>query len=220
MQKDLGRREKLATAKGLVWYPAETDVSIRPGLFYHAKEDDQVKSPQQLLDIYFSSVGYNSVLLLNIPPNKEGLLSANDVKSLQGFSVLLKNTFAVNLAKDATINCSNGINTNALLDQSYTTYFSTKGKDTVTTIDFTLPVPKTVDVVLLQENIRVCQRVEKFVLEYKDGTAWKQLAEGSTIGYKRLIRFTPVTVKEIRLRILSSRLNPTLSSFGLYKLDR
>lgn len=220
IQKDLGSREKLANAKGLVWYPAETDVSIRPGWFYHAKEDDQVKSPQQLLDIYFSSVGYNSVLLLNIPPNKEGLLSASDVKSLEGFSALLKKTFTNNLAKGATVKCSNGINTNALLDQSYTTYFTTKGKDTSTIIEFTLPAVKTVDVLSVQENIRVGQRVEQFVFEYKDGEEWKPLAQGSTIGYKRLLKFKPVTVKQVRLRILSSRLNPTLSSFGLYKLAK
>jgi alpha-L-fucosidase len=218
MQKDLGSREKIKEAKGLVWYPAETDVSIRPGWFYHAKEDDKVKSPQRLLDIYFSSVGYNSVLLLNIPPNKEGLLSASDVKSLEGFSVLLKKTFANNLAKGATVKCSNGIHANALLDQSYTTYFTTKGKDTTTVIEFTFPSAKTFDVLSLQENISIGQRVEKFVFEYKDGEEWKPIAEGSTIGYKRLLKFNAVTAKEVRLRILSSRLNPTLSAFGLYKL--
>lgn len=218
MQKDLGSREKIKDAKALVWYPAETDVSIRPGWFYHAKEDDKVKSPQRLLDIYFSSVGYNSVLLLNIPPNKEGLLSASDVKSLEGFSALLKKTFANNLVKGAAIKCSNGINTNALIDQSYETFFTTKGKDTTTTIEFTLPAAKTFDVLSLQENISIGQRVEKFVLEYKDGTEWKQIAEGSTVGYKRLLKFNAVTAKQIRLHILSSRLNPTLSSFGIYKL--
>lgn len=218
MQKDLGSRDKIKDAKGLIWYPAETDVSIRPGWFYHAKEDDQVKSPQRLLDIYFSSVGYNSVLLLNIPPNKEGLLSASDVKSLEGFSALLKKTFANNLAKGATLKCSNGININALLDQSYSTYFTTKANDTTTTITFTFPVAKTFNVLSVQENINVGQRVEKFVLEYKDGEDWKQLAEGSTIGYKRLLKINTVTASEVRLRILSSRLNPTLSAFGLYKL--
>jgi alpha-L-fucosidase len=218
MQKDLGSREKIKEAKGLVWYPAETDVSIRPGWFYHAKEDEQVKSPQRLLDIYFSSVGYNSVLLLNIPPNKEGLLSASDVKSLEGFSVLLKKTFANNLAKGATVKCSNGVNLNALLDQSFTTYFTTKAKDTTAVIEFTLPSAKTFDVLSLQENIGIGQRVEKFVFEYKDGEEWKLIAEGSTIGYKRLLKFNAVTAKQVRLRILSSRLNPTLSAFGLYKL--
>ena len=71
MGEDLGSRDKIRNARGLVWYPAETDVSIRPGWFYHVKEDSQVKSPEKLLDIYFSPVGYNSVMLLNIPPEKK-----------------------------------------------------------------------------------------------------------------------------------------------------
>jgi alpha-L-fucosidase len=218
MQKDLGSREKIKNAKGLIWYPAETDVSIRPGWFYHSKEDDKVKSPQRLLDIYFSSVGYNSVLLLNIPPNKEGLLSPSDVKNLEGFGVLLRKTFANNLAKGSIVKCSNGINTAALLDQSYSTYFTTKGNDTTTTVEFTFASAKTFDVLSLQENISIGQRVEHFVFEYKEGDEWKQIVEGSTIGYKRLLKFSPVSAKQVRLRILSSRSKPTLSSFGLYKL--
>lgn len=225
MGKDLGSREKILSAKGLVWYPAETDVSIRPGWFYHAKEDDKVKSPEKLLDIYFSSVGYNSVLLLNIPPDKRGLLADSDVKNLKGFRQLLDKTFKNNLAKGAIIKSGNGVNTKALLDGKYSTYFTTKTKDTSTIIELTLPAAKTFDVVSLQENIAIGQRIEKFVLEYKDGNdpiaiGWKQLAQGTTVGYKRLIRFKEITAKEIRLRIISSRLNPTLSEFGLYKLAK
>ena len=220
MGEDLGSREKIKNAKGLVWYPAETDVSIRPGWFYHAKEDNEVKSPEKLLDIYFSSVGYNSVLLLNIPPDKRGLLADSDVKNLKGFRQLLDKTFSNNLARGAIIKSVNGINTKALLDRKYDTYFTTKVKDTTTTIELTLPAAKTFDVLSLQENIAVGQRIESFVLEYKNGNKWKQLAEGTTVGYKRLIRFKEVTAKQIRLRILSSRLNPTLSEFGLYKLAK
>lgn len=220
MGKDLGSREKIRNAKGLVWYPAETDVSIRPGWFYHAKEDDEVKTPEKLLDIYFSSVGYNSVLLLNIPPDKRGLLSDSDLASLKGFRRLLDQTFKKNLANGATIKSVNGVNTKALLDGKYDTWFTTRSKDTATTIELLLPKAQTVDVVSLQENISIGQRIEKFVVEYKEGNEWKQLAEGSTVGYKRLIRFPEVAAKQFRLRILSSRLNPTLSQFGLYKLAK
>lgn len=219
-EKDLGSREKIRNAKGLVWFPAETDVSIRPGWYYHAKEDDKVKTPEKLLDIYFSSVGYNSVLLLNVPPDKRGLLADSDIKSLKGFKQLLDKTFKNNLAKGAIIKSTNGINTKALLDGKYNTFFTTKAKDTTTIVELTLYAAKTFDVLSLQENIAVGQRIENFVLEYKDGNDWKQLAKGTTIGYKRLLRFKEVTAKEIRLRILSSRLNPTLSEFGLYKLAK
>ncbi len=218
MGKDLGSREKIRDAKGLVWYPAETDVSIRPGWFYHSKEDAEVKSPEKLLDIYFSSVGYNSVLLLNIPPDTRGLLADSDVKSLQGFRRLLDQTFKNNLAKEAIVKAGNGVNTKALLDGDYTTYFTTKGKDSTTIIELTLPSQKTIDVLSLQENIAVGQRIEEFVLEYNDGGKWKEVARGSTVGYKRLIRFNKITTNKVRLKILSSRLNPTLSEFGLYKL--
>ena len=218
MGKDLGSREKIRDAKGLVWYPAETDVSIRPGWFYHSKEDAEVKSPEKLLDIYFSSVGYNSVLLLNIPPDTRGLLADSDVKSLQGFRRLLDQTFKNNLAKEAIVKAGNGVNTKSLLDGDYTTYFTTKGKDSTTIIELTLPSQKTIDVLSLQENIAVGQRIEEFVLEYNDGGKWKEVARGSTVGYKRLIRFNKITTNKVRLKILSSRLNPTLSEFGLYKL--
>ena len=216
MSEDLGSREKIRNAKGLVWYPAETDVSIRPGWFYHAAEDDKVKSPQALTDIYFSSVGYNSVLLLNILPNKEGLLSKSDINSLKGFRQLLNEIFAKNLVKGAKITSSNGSRTKALLDKDDATDFTTRADDTATTIEFALSSAKTFNVLELQENIRFGQRVEKFAFEYLDHGVWKRLAEGSTIGYKRLLEFNTVTAKKVRLKILSSRLNPRLATFGLY----
>ena len=220
MSEDLGSREKIRNAKGLVWYPAETDVSIRPGWFYHAAEDDKVKSPQALLDIYFSSVGYNSVLLLNIPPNKEGLLSDSDINSLKGFRKLLNEIFCKNLAKGAKITSVNGSShSKALLDKDDATAFTTRSGDTAI-IEFALASAKTFNVLELQENIRLGQRVEKFVLEYMDQGVWKTLAEGSTIGYKRLLKFNTVTAKKVRLRVLSSRLNPYLATFGLYLMGK
>ncbi|SDW34046.1 alpha-L-fucosidase [Hydrobacter penzbergensis] len=218
-ENDLGSRDKIRNAHGLVWYPAETDVSIRPGWFYHTKEDSKVKTPQQLFDIYFSSVGRNGVLLLNIPPNREGRLSEYDVKNLQRFKQLMDRTFQQNLAKNAVIKCANGMNTHAMTDGKYETYFTTKGQDTTATIELTFPSAQTFNILSLQENIAVGQRIESFVLEYKEANEWKKITEGSTVGYKRLLLFNAVNAKQVRLRILSSRLNPTLSEFGLYKGD-
>lgn len=218
MKEDLGSREKLLHSSGLIWYPAETDVSIRPGWFYHAAQDTSVRSPENLMEIYFSSVGRNSQLLLNIPPDKDGLISEADIRSLQGWKKIRDATFGANLAAGATIASANGRNTALLLDGNTATSWTTTGNDTTATIDFTLTGPKTFDVLLLQENIRIGQRVEKFVLEYSDGADWKTIAEGTTIGYKRLLRFPPVTSSRVRLRIVSSRLNPTIAEFGLYKL--
>lgn len=217
---DLGSRDKIMDAKGLVWYPAETDVSIRPGWFYHEKENDKVKSPQKLLDIYYSSVGRNGVLLLNIPPDKRGLIHDSDVVHLQQWKQLRDATFSNNTARKARVTSNNGINTKALLDNKYQTYWTTKGSDTTAVIELQFPSLQTFDVLSLQENIAVGQRIERFVLEYQQGNDWKQAAEGTTVGYKRLIRFAPVTAQKVRLRILSSRLNPTLSEIGLYKQNK
>lgn len=217
MGSDLGSREKIRKAKGLVWYPAETDVSIRPGWFYHQAEDDKVKTPGKLLDIYYSSVGRNGVLLLNIPPDKRGRIHEADVKALKDWRRLLSQTFATNLAKGAKIKSANGQKEKAMLDGNDNSYWTTKGTDTTAVLQLDLKTPKTFDLLLLQENIRVGQRIERFILEYSERGEWKKAAEGTTVGYKRLLRFDPVTASKLRLRILSSRLNPTLAEFGLYK---
>lgn len=220
MQKDLGSRDKIMGAKGLMWYPAEADVSIRPGWFYHAAEDGKVKAPEKLLDIYFSSAGKNAVLLLNIPPDRRGLINEHDSLALGQFGQLVKETFQHNLAKGAVITAANGTHTQALTDKNYNTYFTTLRGDTTTTIDLDLRAPKTFDVVCLQENILIGQRIEQFVVEYQDNAtqAWKEVVAGTTVGYKRLFRFPAITAQKVRLKILSSRLQPALSAFGLYKL--
>lgn len=218
MDEDLGSREKIYSAKGLAWYPAETDVSIRPGWFYRESEDNLVKTPGQLLDIYFTSVGMNGVLLLNIPPDKNGLINQHDVQSLTGFKSLLDNLFADNLAAGATTTSNNGMGERLMLDGDYQTYFTTaSGTDTTTNISIVLSDEKTFNVLCLQENIAVGQRVEQFSLEYQNANGnWRTIATGTTIGYKRLLRFDNITAKHLRLSILSSRLNPAISEFGIY----
>ncbi len=213
---DLGSRDKIINAKGLVWYPAETDVSIRPGWFYHPEENDKVKSPEKLLDIYFHSVGRNSVLLMNIPPGKEGLINEADIKALKEWKKLRDNIFKNNLAKGAEITSLNGINKQTILDENYYTYWTTKGKDTSAVIELKLKNKTTFNVLVLQENISLGQRIEKFELEYWDGKVWKKGTEGTTVGYKRLLQFDSVTTDKVRLKILSSRLNPTIAEMGLY----
>jgi alpha-L-fucosidase len=199
MDQDLGSREQLMKAKGLMWYPAETDVSIRPGWFNHAREDSLVRSPSGLMDLYFTSVGRNSVLLLNIPPNRKGLISDADIRSLQGWRRRMDSTFGVDLAVRALQR-----------DSGMTTEIKFVGDDG--------EYAKTFDVLLLQEDIRQGQRVEQFVFEAEEHGDWVQVASGTTIGYKRLLRFPPVTASRVRLRILSSRLNPVIANIGLYKL--
>lgn len=217
METDLGSREKIKQAQALVWYPAEIDVSIRPGWFHHPAEDNQVKTTAQLLDIYNSSVGRNGVLLLNIPPAKNGLITQQDIASLKAWKAALGKTYATNLLKGSTVSGLSSAKAAALLDNQYSTYWTTTGRDTTATLSFSLPAPQRFDVLQLQENITVGQRIEKFVLEYKSGAEWKTAAAGTTVGYKRILKFDPIQAQYVRLRIISSRLNPTLSAIGLYK---
>ena len=218
MDDDLGSRARIISSECLIWYPAEIDVSIRPGWFYHEKEDSLVKTPRKLIDIYYNSVGKNGVLLLNIPPNKQGLICKNDVASLVEWNRLRKNIFKKNLLKRARISCSNGVNVAHLTDNCYNTWWTTLGKDTTATIDIELDKEKDLNLVSLQENIRIGQRIEKFSIVCCDNNGkWIKIAEGTTVGYKRILRFPTVRTRKVRIIIESSRLNPTFSELGLYR---
>jgi len=219
--EDLGSREKITGARALAWYPAETDVSIRPGWFYHASQDDEVKTPEKLIDIYFSSVGRNGVLLLNIPPDNRGLIHENDIESLMGMRRILDGTFQTNLASGARIEVSSekrGHPARFILDKDDETYWTTPEDTESARLELALPKKQTFDVAMLRENIRVGQRVEEFSLDYWNGSDWIPFAGGTTIGNKRLLRFPAVAADKVRLTIKKSRLNPTLSAFGLFKL--
>lgn len=216
MEDDLGSRKKIRHAKTLVWYPAETDVSIRPGWFYHPEEDHEVKTPQNLADIYFSSVGRNGVLLLNIPPDKRGLIHDNDATNLKEWKRLLDATFSHNLFKGAKI-IGKGKGRNKVLDGKNDTHFTTNRNDSTAILEFKLKRSVVFDVLCLQENIRKGQRIEKFSVEYLKDNQWTKLLTGTTVGYKRLLRFAPVRTKRLRIIIESSRLNPMLGEIGFYK---
>ena len=216
MGEDLGSRDKIKSANGLFWYPAETDVSIRPGWFYHPNQDKEVKSPEKLTDIYFNSAGKNGVLLLNIPPDKRGLISKYDEKSLLGMENILDKTFKNNFAAFAKTNSSTMKKIFYSSAKSEGQYWLAE-KDSAS-IEFIMPAEKTFDAAMLKEEIRLGQRVEKFHLDYWDGKEWKNFSEGTTIGFKRLLRFSPVKAKKVKLVIQQSRLNAAIADFGLFKM--
>lgn len=220
-EDDLGSREKIRDAKALVWYPSEVDVSIRPGWFYHKSQDDLVKTPEKLLDIYFSSVGQNSLLLLNIPPDKQGLIQKNDKKALKEWKNAIDKIFRENLAEGASVTTTNtrkgNFDPSNTIDNNKDTYWMTEPGITTAKIEYKLKETKTFDVLQLQENILIGQRVESFYLEIWNNQKWEKVTEGTTIGYKRLLRFPAVTSDRVRLVITGSRESPTISTFGLYK---
>lgn len=215
MDDDLGSREKIMKAKSLVWYPAETDVSIRPGWFYHPEEDNQVKTPGKLLDIYFSSVGRNGVLLLNLPPDKRGVIHENDVQSLSDWKKLRDQLFATNFLKASQWK-GKGSSFDALVDGSDSTTAEVKKVDGAYELQMHFAEPINTDVFALQEDIRQGQRVEKFRIDYLEKGEWKLLTEGTTIGYKRLLRFEKRSTKGLRLIIEKTRAVPKIAELGAY----
>jgi alpha-L-fucosidase len=218
--EDLGSRGKIENASALMWYPAEVDVSIRPRWFYNADDDELVKTPYKLVDIYYNSAGLNDVLLLNVPPDTNGLINANDIKSLKGMRFILDETFKVNLVHNATATASNeikGHEAKYILDNDLKTYWTTKRNVRSASIEMKINKRQEFNRAMLQENILTGQRIEKFHLECWNGKEWNTFTGGTTVGYKRLLRFPAVTTDKVRLVIDSCRTNPTIASFGLYE---
>ena len=216
--EDIGERDKIMKAHTLVWYPAETDVSIRPGWFYHRQDDAASKTPAQLLDIYFTSVGCNGVLLLNVPPDTRGRLSDVDIRHLRGFAALRDSVFRRSLLRGARVVTGPGLGKGrSLTDGRYKSTFSPAMGGGEAVISFTTPAAVTASLLMLQEDIRKGQHIEEFRLEAKDADgSWRSIARGTTVGYKRIIRFPAVTARDFRLVITASRTDPVLSEVGLY----
>ena len=193
--KDLGSRSMLAEATELFWYPSEVDVSIRPGWFYHAEEDTKVKSLKHLSDIYFQSVGYNSVLLLNIPPDRRGLIHEADVKRLKDFAAYRKRVFADNRVV-----------------KGRKEWNAVSGSEKI----YSLKPESEINVVMLQEDIARGQRVESFAVEVLTEQGWQEVGQGTTVGYKRLLRFPAVKASQLKVKINECRLTAHISQVGAF----
>ncbi|MCL2864221.1 MAG: alpha-L-fucosidase [Lachnospiraceae bacterium] len=217
--QDLGSREMIKNEKDLIWYPAEVNTSIRPGWFYHEEEDDKVRSLEELLHIYFNSVGGNGTFLLNIPPTQEGLFHENDVKRLTEIGDFLKAAFMDSLIADAKLTVDTfkiGHDIEQVRVKGYDGYFTTDDGVTTCSIGIHFEEEKNVNYIVLQENIKCSQRVECFVVEVEKGGQYEEVFKGTVIGYKRIIVLSGVDTKGIRIRILDSRVAPTLSFVGVW----
>jgi len=218
---DLGSRAVLTNAPGFRWYPAETDVPIGSEWFYKSKEEMTMSSLWRLLDMWYGAVGGNGVLLLNVPPNKEGLLGSYNVKRLEELGQVLRMTFATNLAAGATAKADSGIpghEAALTLDGRDDTCWRPADWRRTGSIEFALPGKRRFNVVELKEDItHFGQRVEKYQVEAREGGQWKLLAEAGVIGARRLHRLTETVETDcVRVRFLQSRVCPTLAEFGLY----
>lgn len=207
---------------GTHWIPAEVDVSIRPGWFYHAKEDSMVKTPEQLVEIYLTSVGRGSTLLLNIPPDRRGLIHENDVQALTQWRALLNERFKTNLAADAKVNASavrgdsKQFAAQNVNDNNPETYWALNDEELSGTIDISFGEPRVINYVLLLEYIKLGQRVKSFAIEAKTAEGWRKIGEGTTIGYKRIVKVDPVETGSIRISINDAKACPVISTIEMY----
>lgn len=217
---DLGSREILQGETDLVWYPAEVNTSIRPGWFYHAHEDDKVRSLDDLINVYNCSVGGNATFLLNIPPTPEGLFHENDVKRLEEIGEYLNKNFSINVLDNAVLSCNESLDGFAIekvRSDSYDSYFRTA--DGVTTAEINMSWDKPVNIanIVLKENILISQRIESFTVTAHLGESSEEIYSGTVVGYKRIIPLkNAITADKLTIRITDSRVAPTLSFIGIY----
>jgi alpha-L-fucosidase len=211
---------------GTHWVPAECDVSIRPGWFYHASEDTKVKTPEQLVDLYFASVGRGASFLLNLPPDRRGRIPDTDANALTEFRRRIDGIFDADLGRGATASASN-VRGEArefaaanVLDDRRETYWSTD--DDVTTpeliVDWGRPV--TFSVVRLREHLPLGQRIDGFALDRWEDGGWVEFASGTSVGSCRLVRGEPLTTTKVRLRVVKAVACPAIAELGFFLENR
>ena len=206
---------------GSHWVPAEVDVSIRPGWFWHESQDMQVRSPENLMELYYSSVGRNSNLLLNVPPDRRGLLHEKDVQSLLAFRELRDKEFAGELARFKKTKASGSrgkaYRPGNVNDGDPETFWALKDNEKSGWIEIYLGGETEVNRILVQEYIKLGQRVEEFRVEALSGGVWKPLLDGTTIGYKIIRKFPVVKAAAVRFSVTKSKAAPLISNIELYR---
>lgn len=207
---------------GTHWIPAEVNTSIRPGWFYHQSEDSLVKSPQKLFDIYLTSVGRGSTLLLNVPPDRRGRIHEQDIASLKGWRAMLDSAFSVNYAQGASVSAdsyrgnSRDYDGNKVMDGNKDTYWATDDDRSAGTLEIDMKDVKTIRYVLLQEPIALGQRVKRFSIHAWKDNNWTPVGAGTTIGYKRILSLDPIETSRLRITIEDARACPLISNVELY----
>ncbi|MET3026932.1 alpha-L-fucosidase [Flavobacterium sp. UW10123] len=207
---------------GEKWVPGEADVSIRPGWFYHSVEDDKVRSLDEMVDIYYESIGRNATLLLNLPVDTRGLVHENDEARLKELVATIKADFKTELLAGTQVQASNirGNDTNFgpqnVIDGNKNTYWATDDKVKQATVEFTFKKPTTINRILLQEYVKLGQRVKAFSIEVKVDGQWKIIANETTIGYKRILRLDRVTASALRVNVLDAKAGFVISTIEAY----
>ncbi|MDU1889191.1 MAG: alpha-L-fucosidase [Dysgonomonas sp.] len=205
---------------GKAWVPAETDVSIRPGWFYSPSTDENVKSVEQLMNIYYTSIGRNSNLLLNVPPDRRGRIHPTDSTRLMEFRRAVEETFKQNLISDAGITASatrKGFDPKNLLDDNFETYWAAPDSTLTPALEVSWTEEKELNRLLIQEYIPLGQRVSSIKVKYwnNEKNEWNDLTQGTTIGYKRILRFPTVRTNKLQIE-LEALACPLISTIGIF----
>lgn len=206
--------------KDKIWWPAECDVSIRPGWFWREREDSQVKSLNHLMDIYYRSVGRNSVLLLNVPPNDKGLIADSDVARLKEFHKTVQESFAHDFAQGKTATSSpslRGHGAGNAVDARPNTCWIPAEEGGEPFLEVDLRVPSSINAVMTQENTAEGQAVAAYRIDALTEGGWKPVVNGTTIGRKKIDRFDAVSASKLRLAILKSVAPPQIRRMGAFK---
>jgi alpha-L-fucosidase len=206
---------------GKNWIPAECDVSIRPGWFYHSQEDSKVKTPEELFALYLKSVGRGSNLLLNVPPDRRGVFSSYDSTALVGFRQLLEDNFSHSLVKKTGAILTTAVpgNTKNLTDGKIETFVSLGDDYAKNFLEISFRHPEILNCVVLQEPIQMGQRVKSFTIRtiLSDGSFYE--IKGTTIGHKRIISFPAQEARAVRIYITDTKATPLLGEVNVYKID-
>lgn len=206
---------------GTHFVPGETNVSIRPGWYYHAYEDHKVRSLPALVDMYYHSIGRNTNFLLNFPVDRRGLIHERDVERLRELKTVIDRDFAKDLAPAARIRPSasrgSGFEAVAVLDDDFSTYWAAPDGQTQADLILSFSKPVAFNRILLQEYIPLGQRIKAFSVEVEEEGEWKTIAEETTVGYKRILRLPQQESARIRLRIRDAKACPTLAKLALFQ---
>ena len=204
------------------WLPAEVDVPLRPGWFYHASHDGRTRAPENLLQLYMKSVGRGASLNLGLAPDRRGLLEAGDVESLRAFGAILRETFGINLAEGARASASSergkDFDASNVLNRESGAYWCAEDGATHAQITLRLPEVTTFDVVSIREHLPLGQRVDDWALDRYDDGRWVQFADGTAIGARCLWHGPVQTTDRVRLRIFSASACPAISEVALHRL--
>jgi alpha-L-fucosidase len=200
---------------GSAWLPAECDVSIRPGWFYHQHEDDKVRSPENLRELYFASVGRGANLLVNLPVTPVGQVHAQDRANLLAFHALHQQIFATNLIPQAQLSTSS-VYENHTLNGATGTFWMPEPLDTTPWIKAQFATPVAVNLVDLREHLPLGQRIDSVAIDVKTATGWREVAHVAAVGNRRLIPFGRVTTTAVRVRIVASAAPAAVQALALY----